>query len=227
MFKTKGITPFLVGLLSLGLVTTIEPTKEVSAQTDSFLYWPVPSDHNVACGWGCYTGHVGTDIGVSTDNNTPIHAAASGKIIKVVNDQPFGVDRVTSPANGNHIVIQHDNINGSTYYTYYLHLTKDIKVNVNDQVNAGQLLGYGSNSGLTCGFDDNVKTGAGDCVKINKDFKGAYWHLHFQVNKGCTENKCALDPYANNLWIKNTDGSIANPPANSAISPILQLLLSN
>jgi hypothetical protein len=211
MIMTKQKTKiFLTALAVLsGIVGSgvISLKTQVLAQSAPFLYWPVPSNKNVACGWGCYSGHVGTDIGVSTNNDTPIYAAASGTVVTVVNNQPFGTNRVTSPASGNHVVIKHD-LNGTAYYTYYLHLTNSIQVQVNQQISAGQLLGYGSNSGLTCGTQP---VSSGGCM----GYAGSYWHLHFQVNKSSGTTTSPVNPYTDNLWVKNTDGSIANPPINS------------
>ncbi|MBO1056909.1 MAG: peptidoglycan DD-metalloendopeptidase family protein [Dolichospermum sp. JUN01] len=194
----------LSGIVGSGVISL---KTQVLAQSAPFLYWPVPSNKNVACGWGCYSGHVGTDIGVSTNNDTPIYAAASGTVVTVVNNQPFGTNRVTSPASGNHVVIKHD-LNGTAYYTYYLHLTNSIQVQVNQQISAGQLLGYGSNSGLTCGTQP---VSSGGCM----GYAGSYWHLHFQVNKSSGTTTSPVNPYTDNLWVKNTDGSIANPPSQS------------
>jgi hypothetical protein len=49
----------LSGIVGSGVISL---KTQVLAQSAPFLYWPVPSNKNVACGWGCYSGHVGTDI---------------------------------------------------------------------------------------------------------------------------------------------------------------------
>ena len=48
---------------------------------------------------------------------------------------------------GNYIVIQHSN----NYYTMYAHLTQDLKVNVGDTVNRGQIIGSMGSSGSSTG----------------------------------------------------------------------------
>ncbi|MTJ07441.1 peptidoglycan DD-metalloendopeptidase family protein [Anabaena sp. UHCC 0204] len=172
------------------------------AEAASFIYWPVPSNTGVECGYGCYDGHVGIDIGVNTDNTTPIYAAADGVVINLDNNEPFGNQRVINPANGNYVKLRHD-INGEIFYTWYLHLTSDVKVAINDSISVGQLLGYGSNSGYTCG---NQTVSTGGCL----GYPGAYSHLHFQVSTSCGTNACSKNPFEQGWWVKDSGGKIIN-----------------
>ena len=179
--------------------------------TDPFLYWPVPSNHTIACGIACYPGHVGTDIGTSTSNNTPIYATSYGIVTTIVNDQPYGYNRVISPSRGNYVHIQHDN----DYYTAYYHMTSNIQVVPGQRVVPGTLLGYGSNSGYTCG----TQPANSGCM----GYLGSYYHLHFEVQGNCGSAACWIDPFAENLWILNSNGSVKDPPPPDTIAPTVSI----
>ncbi len=178
-------TIFGVSLIGGTLYSLAMPDDALAA---AFLAWPVPTNYTIACDIGCYSGHKGIDIGVNTDNSTPIYASADGEIVGLDASQPFGNNRQTSPANGNYIKIKHD-VGGIVFYTYYLHLANNFQIALNQKVNAGTLLGYGSNSGMTCG-SQIVSTGG--CMGQ----PGAYWHLHFEVQNN---NGQSLNPLG--LWI--------------------------
>lgn len=165
-----------------------------------FLYWPVPSNHTVACGIECYSGHHGIDIGVNTNSTEPIFAAASGTVVTIDNSQPYGFYRETSPIFGNFVRIVHDN----GYYTNYYHLSSDVRVSPGQYIPAGTLIGFGSNSGNTCG----TQPAQYGCM----GYSGSYYHLHFEVWRECGTSACWANPYVENLWILNDDGTIADPP---------------
>lgn len=194
--------------------------KKAKATTSkAFMYWPVPSNHSVACAIGCYSGHVGTDIGTSTDNTSKVFAVADGKVVAIQNDQPYGDYRVISPSSGNYVKLEHK-ANNTTYYTVYLHMTSNLAVSVNQEVKAGQFLGYGSNSGLTCGTQP-VKTG-GCLYQI-----GTYYHLHFEVNGSCGNSSCWLNPYNEGLWYYGSNGEILDPPVNTLNCSGTNVVLQN
>ncbi len=224
-FKKPKRILFLITFSITTLILVLGHSTRVEA-VSPFLYWPVPSNQSVACSFGCYGGHVGNDIGVNQDNTTPIYAAAAGTVESVDRNRPFGANRQTSPENGNNVTLKHD-IGGEIYYTRYLHLTTDIKVAPGQSVSVGKLLGYGSNSGFTCGTQP-VSTGG--CL----GYSGSYWHLHFQVNKSCNNNSCAKDPFAENWWIRDANGKLINATdvsvsngLNSILPLIFQPLLSD
>ncbi|MCA9995569.1 MAG: M23 family metallopeptidase, partial [Anaerolineales bacterium] len=179
-------------------------TINKSTQVSPFLYWPLPSNHTIACHIGCYPGHHGIDMGVSTSNNTPVYAAADGEVIAIDNNEPIGFNRTTSPANGNYVKIRHDN----GYHTAYLHMTQDIRVSLNQRVQAGSLLGYGSNSGLTCG----TQTAGSGCPSPISS-KGTFYHLHFEVQGSCGGSSCWVSPYADNLWYLDGSGNPMDVPS--------------
>ncbi|KFM99223.1 peptidase M24 [Bacillus clarus] len=91
--------------------------------------------------------HYGIDI--AAQGNVSIQAAAAGKVIK----------SYYSASYGNVVFIAH-HINGKLYTTVYAHL-KDRTVQVGDQVQVGQLVGYMGNTGHSFGQ-----------------------HLHFELHNG-------------------------------------------
>ncbi len=173
---------------------------------NSFMYWPVPENHIVACGIGCYDGHIGIDIGVNINESTAIRAVASGEVIAVVNTQPHGNNRTTSPANGNYVIIKH-NFNEQDFYSVYLHLSSSISVIQGSTVSVGSIVGYGSNSGYTCGYDPVDTDG---CL----GYPDSYYHLHFEVWGSCGNGSCWLNPYNEELWIRDGNGNIVDPPTS-------------
>ncbi|AJS61535.1 metalloendopeptidase [Paenibacillus sp. IHBB 10380] len=91
----------------------------------------------------------------------PIVAAATGKVVQVVNDiednVPVGTANEEHPA-GNHVIIDH----GNGEFSYYAHLQKgSVSVKVGDEVSVGDDLGKCGNSG-----------------------NSSEAHLHFQVSDG-------------------------------------------
>ena len=81
--------------------------------------------------------HYGIDI--AAQGNVPIHAAASGKVVK----------SYYSTSYGNVVFVAHQ-INGKLYTTVYAHM-KDRAVQVGDQVQVGQVLGHMGNTGHSFG----------------------------------------------------------------------------
>ncbi|MPV89790.1 M23 family metallopeptidase [Georgenia ruanii] len=87
-----------------------------------------------------YSFHLGQDI--AAPRNTPIHAAAAG----TVTHAGAGINGRSN----NLIIIQH-NINGQTFYTWYVHMYDDgVYVTPGQQVAAGDVIGgVGSNGNST------------------------------------------------------------------------------
>lgn len=111
---------------------------------------PITSDY----GWRMLKGrkslHTGIDLGASCQ--TPILAAADGEVMLVKEDPR----NCTSCGYGNYIILKHRN----GYRTIYAHLTK-IKVEMNQRMTAGQVIGTVGNTGHSYGC-----------------------HLHFEVRAG-------------------------------------------
>ena len=111
---------------------------------------PITSDY----GWRMLRGrknlHTGIDLGASC--RTPILAAADGEVM-LVRENPRNC---TSCGYGNYIILKHRN----GYRTIYAHLTT-IKVDMNQRLTAGQVVGTVGNTGHSFGC-----------------------HLHFEVRAG-------------------------------------------
>lgn len=88
-------------------------------------------------------GHEGVDIGVV--RNTPVKAAAAGKIVYRLNSCVEG-DRWCGNGWGNHVVIDH----GDNVFTRYAHLTKANSA-IGAQVTAGTVIGLSGSTGLSDG----------------------------------------------------------------------------
>lgn len=87
--------------------------------------------------WG-YPGHNGIDFGIP--NGTPIMAANVGIVDKVAYE---------TGGYGRHVRVQHVD-EDTTYYTYYCHLMST-DVDVNQQVEAGQVIAHSNHTGASTG----------------------------------------------------------------------------
>ncbi len=128
--------------------------------------WPTNKGYVITSSWGWRWGkmHQGIDISGAGNANSPIYAAADGKVIYVYNSCPSSGRGYGDPCGGgmgNSIVIEH----ADGYYTRYAHLTKNILVSVGDVVSKGTRIGGMGNSGSSTGY-----------------------HLHFAVAKDSQTN---------------------------------------
>ena len=182
--------PMLLGWVVSSQITETKRYLEASAAsplTASYLYWPLPDAfRDIVCYPGCYSGHIGTDVDVAGDETTPLYAAAAGTVVALCYTEPSGYYRNTASCNGagNFVRLQHDT-NGQ--YTMYYHMKQNsVTVTVGNHVSTGQLLGYASNSGYTCG----TESAATGCM----GYAGSYYHLHFEVWDTCGTKNCWLNP---------------------------------
>lgn len=104
--------------------------------------------YDINCGTKTYDGHAGIDFALKNfrqmDSGVNVKAAAGGRIV-FVSDAAF--DRSKSGNGlgfGNYICIEHP----GGYYSYYAHLKKgSAKVQLNDSVTEGQVIGLVGSSG--------------------------------------------------------------------------------
>ena len=133
---------------------------------------PFDPSKTVTCGFGCYSGHMGSDYACA--DGTSVFSPINGKVIKTIKTVP---GQLCSPNFGNYIRIQQ-----GEYEVFLAHLRKDIKVNEGDTVKAGQHVAYASNTGYTL----TSKNGQWVCQQ------GGGYHLHLETRK----NGKAFNPYA-------------------------------
>lgn len=149
--------------------TTTVTTTQTVLQTTPKYAWPVPSsyiisDYYTTRTWNNQGFHYGLDI--AAGDGTSIVAAESGTVILVKNECTHNYGKSSScgcgGGYGRYVIIDH----GGTYATLYGHCS-DIKVNVGDKVERGQVIAEVGSTGYSTGF-----------------------HLHFEVR----ENGVRIDP---------------------------------
>ena len=115
-------------------ITSQSPAPASTPPSSSGLVWPVsgPITSPFGMRWGSL--HPGIDIGVGT--GTPIHAAASGRVIVAAYSGGYG----------NLIVIDH----GNGLATAYAHQSS-MAATVGQQVSQGQVIGYVGSTGFSTG----------------------------------------------------------------------------
>lgn len=104
-------------------------TKVIPGVGDGTWLWP-SSGGSVICGYGCYSGHKGTDI--QAWYGAPIYAADNG----VVSSSSY------SSTQGNFVMIDH----GNGYVTHYYHMS-NTAVSAGQTVEKGQVIGYEGETG--------------------------------------------------------------------------------
>ena len=117
------------GIIALGTMPVF------TTGTGNFI-WPIDSP-TITCHYGCYAGHIGTDLQSASNRWGPVYAADSGVVLRVSYDG----------LGGNWIIIDHNN----GYWTYYGHLNSTAFPAVGDSVERGQVIGQIGMSGLATG----------------------------------------------------------------------------
>lgn len=138
----------VAGSETSGPIQGVEPGEIVNG-------WAYPVDpdvYRVTAYWHSYPGHTGTDLAAPL--GTPVRAATAGKVYFAAFD--------TTTCYGNLVKINHQGVPG-VHSTYYAHLDS-IAVTADQQVQAGQVIGYMGSSGRQPGR--TCSTGS---------------HLHFEV----------------------------------------------
>jgi hypothetical protein len=94
-------------------------------------------------------------------------------------------------------------------------MTNSVQVSMGSSVKVGQILGYGADSGMTCG---SFPARNGGCLGQS----GSYPHLHFQVSTACGNNSCSLNP--NDWWKKDSSGRIISAKDAARIPDVTMLI---
>lgn len=133
------------------------------------IQYPVDDYHNTTSGWGdrsvegckrCSEFHRGLDF--TPGRGSPVYAIMDGVITQVQHSGEYGM----------HVIITHEYIPERVYTTVYAHLQVSNVTNtlqLDNNINKGDLIGYVGNTGLSTGS-----------------------HLHFEVRK----NGVHLNPAA-------------------------------
>ena len=145
---------------------------------------PFKPAQSVTCGYGCYSGHKGSDYAIG--NGTPVYAPIAGIVSKVV-DTVTG--QTCAPNFGSYVKIQQ-----GAYEVILAHMSPTIPVNKGDVVDSAKQVGTVSNTGYTLAYIG----GAWVCQQ------GGGHHLHLEVRK----NGVPFDPFASSdvVWSGSCTG---------------------
>lgn len=173
--QLQAITPALVGFISNQIMNG-ENEEETSGASgsgevvmgDSQLTadgWAYPTDSpSTACGFDCYSNHVGMDV-TGKGISAPFYAARDGVVVQAGNDDEMnerlcanlGLGDIWKGPNQS-VRIRHENVNGVTYITRYSHLKNgSITVSTGDTVKAGQKIGEVGLTGCTTGVHAHME----------------------------------------------------------------------
>lgn len=151
-------------------------TSESMSSGTANNYFKVPMKNGyITCQYGCYSGHVGIDMG-NVNKTTPIYATAPGTVVQASSGcSPTGgyLGNNCNYGAGNYIVIKHT-YQGRQYFSTYMHLSA-MNVKAGDKVTASTKIGNMGNSGNSSGshlhfevFEDTDKDGLrNDEVRTN------------------------------------------------------------
>src|SRR5438093_1923067 len=131
------IRRWLVPLGIMLLVIALVSPRSATAAVQPIYSLPFYVSFIISCGFGCYSGHAGTDfqIGVVGAGGEQIIAAATGTA------RPCQFNFLA----GNSLLMNH--VNGTGHRTRYLHL-RDPAIPVDGaNVARGQVVGYEGNTG--------------------------------------------------------------------------------
>lgn len=165
----------------------VYPVPWIPSQHDHFYFLNPISAFDIEAAYSNYgygdvffENVVHTGIDIPGDIGTPILAAGEGKIVYAGQGIYRGGNNVYDDPYGKAIVIQHSfSYQGEPLYTLYAHLD-EILVVEDQEVDAGEKIGYMGNTGKTTGP-----------------------HLHFEVRVGKNEYFSTRNP---DLWISPPQG---------------------
>ena len=155
---------------------------------------PFKPKKSVTCGFGCYSGHKGSDY--AAGEGTPVYAPVGGKVVGLVNSYN---GQTCKPDFGNYIKIA-----TGPWEVFMAHMNKDIKAQKNGEVKAGAQVGMVSNTGYTL----TMKNGIWVCQQ------GGGHHLHLEVRK----NGVAVDAFNHPdvVWSSDCSGNV-QPPSGPCV----------
>lgn len=161
------------------LYTFAEGDPNTAQHDDGYLYlfpYQHGTKHRITQGYNGDFSHFGENqyaVDFDLDVGTPVHAGRGGIVVRVKEDSRVGGPTAAYANRGNLIMIAHDD--GT--FGNYVHLQYGgAVVEVGDEVQAGQLIGYSGNTGITSGphlhFDVRVPLTTGRMQSIPFSFRG-------------------------------------------------------
>lgn len=109
------------------------------------------SKHRLTQGYNGSFSHFGENqyaVDFDMDEGTPVYAARGGVVVRIEEDGRAGGPSMAYAEHGNLVMIAHDD--GS--FGNYVHLRhRGAEVEVGDEVEAGELIGYSGNTGISSG----------------------------------------------------------------------------
>ncbi len=156
-----------------------EGNPETARHNDDHLYlFPFEhgTKHRITQGYNGNFSHFGENqyaVDFNLDEGTPVYAARGGIVVRVKEDSRVGGPTAAYADRGNLIMVAHDD--GS--FGNYVHLRyRGAEVEVGDRVEAGDLIGYSGNTGISSGphlhFDVRIPLPTGRMQSIPFLFRG-------------------------------------------------------
>lgn len=148
---------------------------------------------NISCGWGCYSGHKGTDFAWSGISGSSIYSVEKGTVYSSYNgcSELHNVNSSCGSGWGNYVSVSHSG--GAR--TLYAHMQLNSKtVSNGNSVSKGSVIGKVGSTGASTGF-----------------------HLHFEVYISGT--RVNAYPYLDGAPLPNSS-STSNPGTGSGINLI-------
>lgn len=132
--------------------------------------------HRITQGYNGDFSHFGENqyaVDFNLDEGTPVFAARGGVVVRIKEDSRVGGPTAAYADRGNLIMIAHDD--GT--FGNYVHLQyRGVEVAVGDEVEAGRLIGYSGNTGISSGphlhFDVRIPLATGRMQSIPFLFRG-------------------------------------------------------
>ena len=161
------------------LYSFAEGDPETARHDDDYRYlFPFEhgTKHRITQGYNGNFSHFGENqyaVDFNLDEGAPVYAARGGVVVRVKEDSRVGGPSASYANRGNLIMIAHDD--GT--FGNYVHLRyRGAEVAVGDEVEAGELIGYSGNTGISSGphlhFDVRMPLPTGRMQSIPFQFRG-------------------------------------------------------
>lgn len=168
------------GRIGYNLIYSFAEGDPATAEHDDDYLYLFPFEHGtkhrVTQGYNGTFSHFDENqyaIDFNLDEGTPVYAAREGIVVRVKEDSRVGGPSAAYADRGNLIMIAHDD---GTFGNYVHLMYGGAEVAVGDEVEAGQLIGYSGNTGISSGphlhFDVRIPLPTGRMQSIPFSFRG-------------------------------------------------------